>query len=144
MFSKACEYAIKATIFIAKESLQNRRANLQEIATGIDSPVAFTAKILQQLAHNSIITSIQGAKGGFEIDAKSLKKLTLGSIVLVMDGSEILNNCVLGLEHCSSANPCPVHHKYQGIRNEIKKMLADTFIADLANGVVQNLVALKN
>ncbi len=144
MFSKACEYAIKATIFIAKESMQNRRSNLQKIAKGINSPVAFTAKILQQLARNSIIVSSKGANGGFEIDTKSLKKLTLGSIVFAIDGDGVLHNCVLGLTHCSDVNPCPVHDKYKIIKNNTLNMLEGTFIKDLATGLGQKIGVLKN
>jgi len=46
MFSKDCEYGIRATIYITMQSLEGNRVNLKEIAAAIDSPVAFTAKIL--------------------------------------------------------------------------------------------------
>ena len=44
MFSKACEYGIKASIFIAINSRDGRRVSPKEIAKEIDSPQAFTAK----------------------------------------------------------------------------------------------------
>ncbi|MET0760542.1 MAG: transcriptional regulator, partial [Flavobacterium sp.] len=47
MFSKTCEYGIRASIFIASQSYQNNRIGLKDIAKKIDSPEAFTAKILQ-------------------------------------------------------------------------------------------------
>ncbi|MBK8636145.1 MAG: Rrf2 family transcriptional regulator [Saprospiraceae bacterium] len=49
MFSKACEYAIKAMIFIELKSSASRKISLNEIAEAIDSPVAFTAKIYRNL-----------------------------------------------------------------------------------------------
>ena len=52
MFSKACEYGIRATLFIATRSLDRARVSLKEIASEIEGPEAFTAKILQQLAQN--------------------------------------------------------------------------------------------
>ena len=55
MFSKACEYGIKASTYIALQSLQDKRVSLKEIAEEINSPVAFTAKILHQLAKNNIL-----------------------------------------------------------------------------------------
>ena len=57
MFSKSCEYGIKATLFIAQKSQWNDRVSLKEIATAIDSPTAFTGKILQVLAKANIINS---------------------------------------------------------------------------------------
>ena len=68
MFSKACEYGIKATIFIASNSYEKQRVSLKEIAKEIDSPEAFTAKILQNLVRHKIINSVKGAYGGFEIE----------------------------------------------------------------------------
>ena len=53
MFSKACEYAIRATILIAMEGRKGRRMSLVEIADRTGSPKAFTAKVLQQLARAS-------------------------------------------------------------------------------------------
>ncbi|MDX1365867.1 MAG: Rrf2 family transcriptional regulator, partial [Arenibacter latericius] len=60
MFSKACEYGIKATLFIAQKSLNQQRVSLKEIASEIDSPIAFTAKILQSLARSGMVDSHKG------------------------------------------------------------------------------------
>ena len=59
MFSKACEYGIKAAIFIAINSYEGRRVSPKEIAEEINSPQAFTAKILQDLVRNNIVFSIK-------------------------------------------------------------------------------------
>ena len=45
MFSKACEYGIRATIYIAMQSKEGNRVSLKDIADQTNSPVAFTAKI---------------------------------------------------------------------------------------------------
>ena len=49
MFSKTCEYAIRATIYIASESSDGNRCGIKEIARKIESPEPFTGKILQRL-----------------------------------------------------------------------------------------------
>ena len=59
MFSKACEYGIKAAVFIAVRSQKDERVSLNEIAKEINSPVAFTAKVLQQLTRNQIVDSLK-------------------------------------------------------------------------------------
>ena len=38
MFSKACEYGIRAVLFIAKQSQKDLRPNVAEIAKAVDSP----------------------------------------------------------------------------------------------------------
>ena len=55
MFSKACEYAIRASIYIAKQSQNASKVSLKDVAMAIESPEAYTSKILQQLSRNHII-----------------------------------------------------------------------------------------
>ena len=57
MFSKACEYAIKAVIIISLNSGKNKLTGVKEISEEIESPEAFTAKILQNLVKQEIISS---------------------------------------------------------------------------------------
>ncbi len=65
MFSKSCEYGIKALIYIANYSIKDKRANISFPAEAIDSPTAFTAKILQRLVKGDIVNSRKGPHGGF-------------------------------------------------------------------------------
>ena len=68
ILSKACEHAVRATLYIAQQSLSEERVSLKEIASEIAAPEAFTAKILQQLVKKKIIHSIQVTKRGFYIE----------------------------------------------------------------------------
>jgi Rrf2 family protein len=143
MFSKSCEYGIKATAFIAVEATKNNRVSLKAIAKAIDSPVAFTAKILQQLARTGIINSVQGATGGFEVDQSKLDKIMLSQIVAAIDGDNIYKGCGLGLRACNANKPCPVHDKFVIIRDELKDMLESTTVRDLALGLKDGHTYLK-
>lgn len=75
MFSKACEYGIKAAIFIAVKSQQDTRVRLSDIAAEINSPVAFTAKVLQKLTKGKLVDSVKGPAGGFEIKKTKLAEI---------------------------------------------------------------------
>lgn len=142
MFSKSCEYAIKATIYIAVQSNQDNRVGLKDIAKEIASPEAFTAKILQQLSRNNIIDSIKGPHGGFQMDKKEMTKIKLSQIVLAMDGDAIFKGCGLGFKECSEKKPCPVHEKFKVIRNELKNMLENTSVYELSIGLTKGLTFL--
>jgi Rrf2 family protein len=143
MFSKTCEHAIKSIIFVAGQSLEGKRANLKEIASGIESPVAFTAKILQVLAKNNFIYSIQGAYGGFEMEANKMHSVTLMQVVMAVDGDDIIHHCVLGLKQCTNANPCPFHENYAPIRKNLIAVMEKTTIYDLATGLKTGRSLLK-
>lgn len=143
MFSKACEYGIRATIYIASQSLENKRSSLKDIAAEIASPVAFTAKILQQLSRSEIVSSTLGASGGFEISKAGMKKLRLSQIVFAIDGDTIYKGCGLGLEACNAKKPCPMHDKFKRIRDELKSMLESTSVFELTQGLSEGFTFLK-
>lgn len=143
MFSKACEYGIRASIFIAKNSLEGNRVSPKEISEEIDSPQAFTAKILQALVANKIIKSVRGAYGGFEIDKNDLPFINLSQIVEAIDGNAIYSGCGLGLHKCNENHPCPVHDKFKGIRDGLKYMLETTSLEELALDIKSGSTFLK-
>lgn len=143
MFSKACEYAIRSCIFIATKSINNERVNLKSIAKEIDSPEAFTAKILQQLAKNNIIQSLKGPTGGFTITTETMTKIKLRNIVLAIDGDGIYSNCVLGMKDCSEQQPCPVHFQYKSIKAELLSFLENTNLEQLCSGLESGETFLK-
>lgn len=143
MFSKACEYGIRASTYIALQSLENKRVSLKEIARKIDSPVAFTAKILQQLSKNQIIDSVKGATGGFEIRRNRIDSIKLSEIVHAIDGDKVFIGCGLGLKKCNAYHPCPVHDKFVQIRDNLSHMLEDTSLYEMTLGLEVGLTHLK-
>lgn len=143
MFSKACEYGIKACIFIAINSYEGKRVSPKEIAAEINSPQAFTAKILQDLVRHKVIESVKGAYGGFEVSKNDIPHIKLSQIVKAIDGDNIYIGCGLGLERCDEKHPCPVHDKFKGIRDELKHMLETTSLEELALNIKSGASFLK-
>ncbi|MEM5564516.1 Rrf2 family transcriptional regulator [Psychroserpens sp. AS72] len=143
MFSKACEYGIRASIFIAKNSYEGKRVSPKKISEEINSPQAFTAKILQILVKHDIINSVKGAYGGFEIDKKRIATIKLSQIVEAIDGDNIYKGCGLGLKKCNDKHPCPVHDKFISIREGLKTMLENTNLEELALDIKTGVSFLK-
>ncbi|MBK6263998.1 Rrf2 family transcriptional regulator [Marivirga sp. S37H4] len=131
MFSKTCEYAIRSTIYISNQSKEGKNVGLNDIAESIASPVAFTAKILQKLVKDNIISSIKGPHGGFSVSPEQQKKVYLVDVVRCIDGEQTFNGCGLGLSECSEATPCPIHFEFKEVRTRLKSMLENTNITDL-------------
>ena len=135
MFSKATEYGIKAIIYIASQSMLERRVKIGEVVEHIDSPVAFTAKIVGALVKVDIVKSITGPYGGFYIDRQRMDQIKMIDIVSAIDGDSIFNGCGLGLKECDAEQPCPMHYKFVQIRADLKEMLNSTTILELAEGL---------
>jgi len=143
MFSKACEYAIKATIYIAQQSLENKRVNVKEVADSVNAPVAFTAKILQQLCRENILQSVRGKQGGFVFDETKQKAFKIYDLVRIIDGDSLFTSCGLGLHECSSVNPCPVHEDFSFVRNSLVAMTQKYSFYELALKTENGLAWLK-
>lgn len=141
MFSKACEYGIRAVVLIAQKSKNGKRAGLKTIAKAIDSPEAFTAKILQKLVQQNIIESTKGPQGGFFMDPEN--NTFLVEVVVAIDGDSIVTGCALGLEKCSEDHPCPLHSDFTEIRNNLKHLLETTTVLELTKKLDSGLGFLK-
>ncbi len=143
MFSKACEYGIRAAICIAVQSAGGGRISLQNIAREIDAPAAFTAKILRTLARNRIVCSVKGPNGGYDMNAEQAGRATLSQLVAAIDGKNVYLSCGLGLKECDGSRPCPIHHKFEHIREELREMLENTTISELAGKLEEGEAFLK-
>jgi Rrf2 family protein len=142
MFSKTCEYAIRAVIFIAQKSKGESKVGIKEIAKGIDSPEHFIAKILQDLSRKGMIQSQKGPNGGFYLDKSSLN-YTLADIVRTVDGDRIFSGCGLGLKQCSESKPCPLHNEFKKVRGELLRMLQSAKVGEFNKQLEKNLLFLK-
>lgn len=144
MFSKTTEYALRATIYIAQKSSEEKKLSIEEIANAIDTPKAFTAKILQVLSKdNTLISSVRGPHGGFYISEKA-KKLPVISILLKMGERDIIDKCVLGLKKCSEKDPCPMHHQYKKIKAELIGLFESKTIQQLASEINNGKAVISN
>lgn len=134
IFSKSCEYALRAVFFIADNSSEGKRVGIKEIAKNIDSPEPFLAKILQKLAKGDVIQSAKGPNGGFYLD-ESASQSTLLRIVLAIEGNDYFTTCGMGLQQCSDKNPCPLHEDFKVIRKNMTQMLDCTTIEKFHKGM---------
>lgn len=133
MFSKSCEYGLRSVLYIAQQSGLGTKVGVKDISEAINSPEAFTGKILQKLVKSDIITSVKGRWGGFTIDEKLAKNTSISKVVKAIDGNDVYTGCGLGLKKCDAQNPCPLHDRFLTIRNDLKQMLEENTVYDLVD-----------
>ncbi|MBW3523340.1 MULTISPECIES: Rrf2 family transcriptional regulator [Chryseobacterium] len=141
-FSKTCEYAIRAVLYIASQSQEGKRVGIKEIAENINSPEYFLGKILQRLSRAGIILSVKGPNGGFYLDANGLNR-PIADIVITLEGDEIFTGCGMGLSYCSESNPCPLHNEFKKIRNQITYMLHKSTIGAFNKELLDGTLTLN-
>jgi len=142
MFSKACEYAIRASLYISRKRGAGTKLGIKEIAKEIDSPLPFTAKILQTLTREGIVSSTKGPNGGFFLDPKA-KPVPLYAIVKAFDGDDVLHGCSLGLKECSDRFPCPIHHDVKSYQTQLRKIMREKTLQKLSDDLSRGKTFLK-
>jgi Rrf2 family transcriptional regulator, iron-sulfur cluster assembly transcription factor len=135
IFSRQCEYAIQALIYLAKKP-PTQWTSIKEIAEQLKIPQHFLGKILQSLSTKGILNSQKGLFGGFNLKKPS-REVFLFDIVEAIDGDAYRNICVLGFPDCSSNSPCPVHNQWKDVRGKIIDIVKEKSLSELANEITK-------
>ncbi len=83
--SRRCEYALRALLELGLREPEQRLLTVGQIARAQHIPEGVLANLLVKLKRGGLVTSIQGAKGGFRL-AKRPGDITLGEVLRLVDG----------------------------------------------------------
>lgn len=129
LFQHTSAVAIRAALFLALQP-PGKLSTVQEIAAGTGLPKSYLAKIVHQLASAGLVRSFRGPGGGFEL-GRAPEAISLSAVVRAMEGPYEPEDCVLGSQWCSSANPCPLDLQWGLLRDKAEKLLDQTTLATL-------------
>ncbi|MBZ5696105.1 MAG: Rrf2 family transcriptional regulator [Acidobacteriia bacterium] len=135
IYSKPCEYAIRALVYLARFPGQGA-AQGTEIAKAEGLPAPVLGKVLQELVRKGLLESRRGPGGGFRL-ARKPQLITLRDVVAAIDGLDQFAECAVGLEGCSDDSPCPLHDTWKGIRTQLMSYLEATTLTDMAAAVTR-------
>jgi len=134
MLSNTCKYAVRALIYLGKYSSDGAKIGIKKISSDLSIPTPFLGKILQNLVKQKILVSTKGPNGGFGLGKKT-DEISLYEIVRIVDGEDFFNNCLIGLQPCTThennQKPCPVHGRFGPIRAQLLLFYQETSIAEI-------------
>lgn len=130
VFSKSCQYAIQAVLYLARATHGNESVHVKQISDALEIPHHFLGKVLQMLSRHGIVTSQKGVNGGFQL-ARHPKEITVIDVVNAIDGRTFFNECIFGFPGCGDTLPCSIHEIWKGPKESIFEMLRQQSIADL-------------
>lgn len=133
IYSKACEYGIRALTYLALHP--DERSVVRDISDAEDVPHYFLGKILQTLAKHDLVSSTKGPGGGFGL-AKPAEEIRLYDIRAAIDGNQDLYDCAVGYEDCTETSPCALHDDFEPLRDRIIAYLKSTTLDAMAEAVV--------
>jgi Rrf2 family protein len=135
IFSRQCEYAIQALIYLAKKP-SGQWTSIKEIAEQLKIPQHFLGKIMQSLSSKGMLNSQKGLFGGFEL-TKSSKEIFLFDIIEAIDGDGYRTGCLIGFPDCSASSPCPMHDNWKDMRDNIVDLIKKKNLFNLANEITK-------
>tara|TARA_R110000868_G_scaffold397688_1_gene670473 strand:- start:1169 stop:1573 length:405 start_codon:yes stop_codon:yes gene_type:complete len=118
MLTKAAQYAIRATTYLAENSSEIHKVGIKQISEALDIPSPFLAKLMQQLSKANLVSSSKGPSGGFYFSEENQKN-TLWDVITSIDGKHKFKECFLGLPQCNDTNPCEFHEVYAAFRTKL-------------------------
>ncbi|MCF8361716.1 MAG: Rrf2 family transcriptional regulator [Prolixibacteraceae bacterium] len=134
MLSNTCKYAIRALIYLANYSKDEKKIGIKKISEDLKIPSPFLGKILQSMARENMLSSTKGPNGGFSL-GRDAEDISLYDIVVHVDGEKYFNNCIIRLEPCTcfteEISTCPVHRRFSQIRDDLIRFYKDTTLADI-------------
>ena len=140
LITRATEYAIRAVLYLAKQT-RGEIVYKKDICKTQNITPAFLTKILQPLIKLGIVGSQRGVGGGFYL-LKDPSEVTLLDVVKAEEGPLYLNQCLTREGLCERDVFCPVHGAWREVRNEFMKILERYSFASLIQQEELTLQAL--
>ena len=129
-FSKSFGYALRGILYVALLREEERKISIEEIAERLSVPRHFLGKVMKSVVKAGFLSSTRGPQGGFYINDKTLST-PLISILLLTEGKEYFNSCLLSLRKCNAANPCPLHDRFDACKKDLMGIYSQTTIEEL-------------
>lgn len=127
--NRKTDYALR----IIRALTDQKRHTAADLAENEQIPLAFTYKILKQLARADIINLERGPGGGCLLQA-DLKQVSLYDLILIMEGEADMTACMNGHYDCSwrrNHGICKIHLNLLAIQQEINQKLRSKSLWDI-------------
>lgn len=130
LYSKGCEYAIRALLDVASHG-QDSYVAIRDICRRARLPESSTRKMVQALAQQRLLRSIPGPHGGYQL-ARPPDQISILDVIEVIDGTGAFKACVLGLPACRDEAPCALHPTWEETTRALLPTLGRLTLRDLA------------
>jgi len=134
LYSKGCEYAIRALIEVAPTDAKDKFL-AKEVCRKAKIPEFFTRKTLQALVKGKFLRAVPGPGGGYQL-IQPPNKISLLNIIQAVDGVDTFDKCIAGLPYCDDKQPCPLHHQWKKTKKE--------FLSNLEAKTLQDFIDIYN
>ncbi len=143
IFSNSTIYALRALIYIVSRENKSEYSSLSDISKELNISFHFLTKSLQKLTKEGLLTSSRGPAGGVAL-VKPPHQTPLIDVILVLEGQNFFDSCILGLPGCGTEAPCPLHTFWFTYKSKLMNELNRVSLADLGEKTLQERLRLTD
>ena len=129
--STRVRYGLKALVYIAEKSREDKLVRIKEIADDQNISVQYLEQILFKLKNENIIEGKRGPNGGYRL-AKNPEEITLHDLYKLLDEEEKVRDCNESKENKANCNgqSCGTTCIWNKLDNAMTKILEETTLND--------------
>ena len=133
--TKRTEYGLIALVHMV--DCQGELVSVRELTERYRVPRRLLAEVLKDLGRSDLVESHRGASGGYTL-ARRPDRITLGDVVVALEGSPNLISCelptLLPQSDCEVKPTCPIRSPIQRVHERLLDLLERTTLRSLADG----------
>lgn len=133
LYSKGCEYAIRAMVHVAPLD-GKERFQAKAICEKAGIPEHYTRKVFQALVQAGFLKGNRGPGGGYTL-TDDPKNISLLNVIYAVDGVDTFDGCIMGLPECQAEKPCPLHSVWSLAKEDMQGQLESKTLQDLIETV---------
>lgn len=128
LITRETDYALRALARLAREESSVSVSKLAELE---DIPSVFLRKIMQRLQKSGLVTSRQGALGGYRL-VVGPKDISVKDVVEAVQGPVVVNACLAedNDDICARVDWCPFRQKLCQLQEMVNEQLSNAVLAD--------------
>ena len=129
--STRVRYGLKALVYIAEKSREDKLVRIKEIADDQNISVQYLEQILFKLKNENISEGKRGPNGGYRL-AKNPEEITLHELYKILDEEEKVRDCNESKENKANCNgqSCGTTCIWNKLDNAMTKILEETTLND--------------
>jgi Rrf2 family protein len=129
--SKKADYGLIAVKHLAMHRDQHA-CSASEIAEEYGISATLMAKVLQKLAHQSLVSAKHGSSGGYQL-AKDPDVISALDVISAIDGPVLITSCVTSHGNCDATEKCSVREPLRRVNESILSVLGAVTISQLSD-----------
>ncbi|MEE4218287.1 MAG: Rrf2 family transcriptional regulator [Xanthomonadales bacterium] len=128
--SRPAEYSLRAMTYLALQKPCDR-VRADDLSKAIDVSGPYLSKIMRRLTVAGLLDAKKGHHGGFKL-ARQPEEIRFIDILRAVDFEPGLDHCLFGLGNCDAQNPCPLHHEWSVLKNQIEQWAREHTLSEAA------------